>query len=49
MLSAFQYAYLNKILRQDLERKIYKMYGKSESNTYSNRVPVPDEPKREHT
>lgn len=43
-MSAVQYAYLNKLLRKDLKKKIHKMYKKPESTIYSNKGPSPDEP-----
>lgn len=44
-MSAHQYAYLNKLLRQDLKKKTCKMYEKSESDVSPNKEPIPDKPK----
>lgn len=45
-LSALQYAHLNKLLRQDLKKKICKMYENSERNVCYNKEPIPDKPKQ---
>lgn len=45
-LSALQYAHLNKLLRQDLKKKISKMSENSESNVCFSKAPIPDKPKQ---
>ncbi|XP_031219025.1 ankyrin repeat domain-containing protein 20A3-like isoform X3 [Mastomys coucha] len=45
-LSALQYAHINKLLRQDLKKKICKMYENSENNVCSNKAPIPEKLKQ---